>query len=211
MIKIYGGKAPIPEIKGIIRELRPIWLLEEMGLPYERISLDPKNGDNRTEEYFKLHPFGKIPLLQDGDFTIFESAAICHYLAQKHEKFIPPNGTPEYYSCIQWCYFSVTNVEPQTSRLFACDIMLEKGPTTNAIREMAVSNLKYYFEKLEKIFETRMTLLASGFSIADILLTSCIGASKDNMIYESFPLIRKYFQTHSARPAYIRAFDKNGT
>src|SRR5262249_16435341 len=116
-IKIYGAKAFVPALKGIIRDIRPAWMLEELGVPYERISLDAKGGETQKPEYLKLNPFGKVPTLQDGDFSMFESAAICQYLAERHNKFIPEKGTPEYYTCLQWCYFAVTNIEPNCARI----------------------------------------------------------------------------------------------
>ena len=125
-LKIYGAKAFRPELKGVIRDLRPIWMLEELGLKYERISLDPQKGENKTPEYLKLNPTGKVPTLQDGDFTIFESAAICQYLAEKNGRLVPAKGTPDYFTCLQWCYFAVTNIEPQCGRVFAADFFYEK-------------------------------------------------------------------------------------
>jgi len=75
---------------------RPRWLLEEIGAPYEIASLDLKKGEHKQPEYMKIHPHGAVPALIDGDLALFESAAICMYLADKYpeKKLAPALGTP---------------------------------------------------------------------------------------------------------------------
>src|SRR5687768_2672078 len=92
MLKIYGAKAPWPFLKGVIRDIRPVWLMEELGEPYERISLDPMKGETRSEAYLAINPFGKIPALQDNELSLFQSSTVCVYLADKFQKWIPRVG-----------------------------------------------------------------------------------------------------------------------
>jgi glutathione S-transferase len=76
------------------RAVRPRWLLEELGVPYELVKLDPSKQENKTPAFLALHPFGEIPVLVDGDVTLFESAAICLYLADRFpEKNLAPPPT----------------------------------------------------------------------------------------------------------------------
>jgi glutathione S-transferase len=209
-LRIFGVKAFNPALKGVIRDLRPLWLMEEIGIRYERKSLDTQAGENQSPDYLRLNPFGKVPTLQDGDFTIFESAAICQYIAEKHGRFFPEKGTPEYYLCLQWCYFAVTNVEPQCGRIFGADHFSEKNETTATIRATAVSQLGRFLPVLEKTFEKQNTLMSWGFSVADILLTTALNMNIKSEIYENYPNIRKYMRAMSARPAFKRAMDLNG-
>lgn len=63
--------------------------LEELKLPYEAVNLDMRAGEHKRPEYLKVHPFGKVPALQDGDVSLFESGAICLYLFNKYGKLSP--------------------------------------------------------------------------------------------------------------------------
>ena len=73
-ITVYGLKAFFAEQKGTIREIRPVWALEEIGKPYTLTILDPKAKEHKSEDFLKLNPFGKVPTIRDGDFSLFESA-----------------------------------------------------------------------------------------------------------------------------------------
>ncbi|MBK7961480.1 MAG: glutathione S-transferase [Bdellovibrionales bacterium] len=95
MIKLFGIKPALKELKGITRDFRVSWMLEELNLNYEFVVLDPQKGETQTPEYLKLNPTGKVPTLSDGEFSIFESSAICSYLAHKEKKLIPEQETPE--------------------------------------------------------------------------------------------------------------------
>src|SRR6266576_223799 len=81
MIKLYG----IPRS----RAMRPLWMLEELGLPYEQVKVSFVN-DTRKPEFLRLNPNGHIPVLQDGDLVLWESLAINLYLARKYDKGLWP-------------------------------------------------------------------------------------------------------------------------
>lgn len=72
-LKVYGSPVSVARV---------LITLIEKGLEYERIEVNFSQGENKTEEYLKMHPFGKAPVLVDGDFVIYESRAICKYLAR---------------------------------------------------------------------------------------------------------------------------------
>src|SRR2546422_10753603 len=81
MIKLYG----IPRS----RTIRPLWMLEELGLPYDNVKVSFVN-ETRTPEFLRLNPNGHIPVLQDSSLTLWESLAINLYLARKHDKALCP-------------------------------------------------------------------------------------------------------------------------
>ena len=81
MIKLYG----IPRS----RTMRPLWMLEELGLPYENVKVSFVN-ETRTPAFLKVNPNGHIPVLQDGDLTLWESMAINLYLARRYDKGLWP-------------------------------------------------------------------------------------------------------------------------
>jgi len=86
MIKLYG----IPRS----RTIRPLWMLEELGLPYENVKVSFVN-ETRTPAFLNLNPNGRIPVLQDGNLTLWESMAINLYLARRYDKGLWPKGVED--------------------------------------------------------------------------------------------------------------------
>ena len=88
------------------------WMLEEIGAPYELVRLDMSKGDHKKPEYMKIHPHGAVPALADGDLAMFESAAICAYLADKfpEKRLAPPVGTPPRGLYYQWMIYSMATL-----------------------------------------------------------------------------------------------------
>ena len=66
------------------RSVRIHWLLKELGAEFESVSIDLRKGEQFSPEYKKIHPLGKVPAIQDGDLTLFESAAICNYICESY-------------------------------------------------------------------------------------------------------------------------------
>jgi glutathione S-transferase len=207
---VYGAKAFIDILKGVIRDVRVTWLLEELGAPYERVVLDPEKEENKTPEYLALNPTGKVPTLVDESITLFESAAICEYLAEKHQKFIPKHGTPEYWKSRQWSYWLVSNLEPQTGRIFACDFFYDQNETTSEIRGLALNVLPRFLSVLESRLATHKFMLGEEFSVADILLTTNLQSIQHTPILGDYPSVKKYYENCTARPAFQKARSQNG-
>src|SRR6266704_3003775 len=97
MIKLYG----IPRS----RAMRPLWMLEELGLPYEQVKVSFVN-DTRKPEFLRLNPNGHIPVLQDGDLVLWESLAINLYLARKYDKGLWPKRVEDEGRAFQWSLWS---------------------------------------------------------------------------------------------------------
>lgn len=210
MIKIYGAKAFREELKGAIRDLRPMWLLEELGVEYERILLDPTKGENKTPEYLKLNPTGKVPTMVDGSTVLFESALICEYLAEKYQKFIPTVGSEDYYKCRQWNYWSATNLEIQTGRIFGADFFLDKGPTTDEIRKMALETIPRFLSALDDRLKNQSYVVANDFTISDIFVTCALHVIRHTHLLNDYPNLKKHYETCISRPAFKIAAEKNG-
>jgi glutathione S-transferase len=88
--------------------------MQELGLPYKTMPIGPRTGETKTEEYTKLNPRQKVPLLQDGDFCIGESAAIVAYLSRMYstpERSLIPEPPREYAAWLEWCFFIVTELD----------------------------------------------------------------------------------------------------
>ncbi|MGZ3689032.1 MAG: glutathione S-transferase family protein, partial [Bdellovibrionota bacterium] len=94
------------------------WLLEELGLPFELQELDFEKKENESPSHLAKHPMGAVPVLEDGGLVMFESNAICAYLADKYiEKGLAPAFTsPLRAAYQQWMYFSVATIDNLAER-----------------------------------------------------------------------------------------------
>src|SRR5712691_10913375 len=101
------------------RAVRPRWMLEEIGEPYELARLQ-LGTDNKKPEYLKINPNGAVPTLVDGDLVLFESAAICQYLADRHpeKRLAPPAGGPARGLYYQWIHYAMSALEPPLVTIF---------------------------------------------------------------------------------------------
>src|SRR5438067_8699474 len=101
------------------RAVRPRWILEEIGAPYELVRLQ-LGTDTKTPAYLKINPNGTVPALVDGDLALFESAAICQYLADRYpeKRLAPPAGTPARGLYYQWIHYAMAALEPPIVTIF---------------------------------------------------------------------------------------------
>ena len=99
---------------GTSRTIRPHWAMHELNLSYKTRPIGPRTGETKTPEYTRLNPRQKVPLLQDGDFCIGESAAIVAYLSQTYsspERALVPQRQRDYAAWLEWCFFIVTELD----------------------------------------------------------------------------------------------------
>ena len=99
---------------GTSRTLRAHWALHELGLDYECRPILPRTGETQTQEFTELNPRQKIPLLQDGDFTIAESPAIAAYLSNTYgtpENTLIPTDPLEHATWLEWCFYAATELD----------------------------------------------------------------------------------------------------
>ena len=102
------------------RSFSAIWLLEEAGLPYERVLTDISTGAQKAPEYLDINPMGKVPGLKDGEAALGEASAICAYIANRYpETRLAPAATdPLRARYLQWLFFSPSCIEPALIQLF---------------------------------------------------------------------------------------------
>ena len=101
------------------RSFTALWLMEETGQPYERVLTDITTGAQKTPEYLKINPMGKVPALRDGDATLAEAAAICAYIAERYPdaKLAPPVGDPARAKYLYWLFYRPGCLEPAIVQL----------------------------------------------------------------------------------------------
>lgn len=157
------------------RAVRPRWLLEEMEIEYELITVSMEM--SRQPEYQQLHPHGKVPVLVDDEVTIFESAAICAYLADKYlEKgFAPAIDSPARAYYYQWLFYASLTLEaPVEQYMFHVlphlpEKVLPTVSQTRVSKEEALQWFAKVCEPLNKLLQDSDYLVENRFSAADVV------------------------------------------
>src|ERR1700742_3610723 len=148
------------------RSFSALWLMEEVGEPYERVLIDLSAAAQKAPEYLAINPMGKVPALKDGDVSIAESAAICAYVAERHhdKNLAPPIGDPLRAKYLQWLFFSPGCIEPAIIEIFT---KIEVPPRT-----AAWGSATQVFDVLDAALTNGPWILGETFSAADIMIGS---------------------------------------
>ena len=166
---------------GTSRTVRPHWALHELGLPYKTQPIGPRTGETKTPEYTRLNPRQKIPLLQDGDFCIGESAAIVAYLGRTYPqpgRTLMPETQREYAAWLEWCFFIVTELDSTSLYVMRRHRADALGPIYGVAPDVVAQAGEYFRQQLRHVeaalADGRTYLMGDSFTSADILLTTCL-------------------------------------
>lgn len=189
------------------RATRPRWLLEELGAPYELVRVDLAKGEQKRPEFAKIHPHGAVPALVDGDVTLFESAAICAYLADKYpdKKLAPAVGTGARGLYYQWMVYSIATAEPPVLKVFLNTVLLPEPQRSAAQAEEGRKQWNDIARVLTGAVGEKTWLLGEQFTAADVMVGSIVAWSSFMGLIEPFPVLQGYLKRVSARPAFQRA------
>jgi glutathione S-transferase len=189
------------------RSVRARWLLEEIGAPYDLVTLDFAKNEHKTAEYMKIHPHGAVPALVDGDLAMFESAAICAYLADKfpEEHLAPPVGTPARGRYYQWMHYSMATLEPPVLQVFMHTVMLPEEQRSAASAEEGRAKFAEVGRVLSQALTGKPFLLGDQFSAADVMIGSTLSWASFMGLLNDQPQLQDYVKRLSERPAFQRA------
>ncbi len=189
------------------RAVRPRWLLEEMGIPYELVRLNMAEVEKTHPQYVKLHPHGAVPTLQDGDLTLIESGAICQYLTEKfHDRMMAPlPGAPHRALYLQWMFYCPATFEGPFTQLFQQTRGLPENERTPGLADKLRADFGEVLAFLERSLEGKQYLLGDEFSAADIMLGHSLLNAKRYEMLHNLPNLDRYLTTLAARPARQRA------
>jgi len=188
--------------KGLARDTRVRWALEEVGQPYEvrLVSFQAM----KEPAHVALHPFGQIPTYEDGDLTLFETGSIVFHLADRHGGLLPQDANARS-RAITWMFAALNSVEPPILDLVTVRIIEGDKP-------WAKDRLPLVADRIRQ----RLTLLADrlgdaewldgAFSAGDLLMVSVLLRLRPSGILDEFPSLAAYVARGEARPAYQRAF-----
>jgi len=191
---------------GTPRTMRAHWMLHELDLAYESRPIGSRTGETQTPEYIRLNPSQKIPVLQDGDFVLSESAAIVNYLAQTYgasRNLLLPANTKERARYDQWCFFVMMELDADTLYVIRRHEGLKElyGEAPNAVKAARDCFRKQAQAAAQRLASTGPFVLGERFSGADVLLTTCLTSAVRNQI-ELPDALQKYMERCTARDAY---------
>ncbi len=201
-MKLYGF--------GPTRAARCLWLLRELDVPFEYIKVDLAKGEHRQPAFLEINPYGRVPVLEDGDLRIRESVAICTYLADKHAErgLIPTPGTPERAIHDQHLLFTVAELDAPLWRKRLHRVMYP--PERRIPAEM--DNASRDFEAAARVIEDELGdgpyLLGERFTVADIVLAHTLYWSRWTELLDRFDALDDYLVNCVSRPAcpsFLRA------
>ena len=200
MIKLY-------HVSGT-RSFRIRWLMEELGLDYELVTMPLDEKVLRTPDMLARNPFGKVPAIEDGDVTLFESGAIVEYLLETYAegRLEPVKGSPEWLRYIQWMHGSETLANFVGVVLFT-SMRIPEEVRSDVISDAAKDRARFALAAAEKDLGDRPYICGENFTAADIMLTwALIFAEMFKLLdAEEIPNLVAWFAHMKERPAYQRA------
>ncbi|TFV71724.1 glutathione S-transferase family protein [Bradyrhizobium frederickii] len=184
--------------RGLVRDLRVRWALEEAALPY-RVASVPF--DDRGPAHFAHQPFGQVPWLTDGDLSIFETGAILLHLGERSEKLMP-TGLRGRAETTKWVFAALNSVEMASLPWAISKFM--GHPTDTAAWKFVDDFLKLRLKHLEPVLASR-EWLAGSFSVADLLMSDVLRVVDQFGGLTDSPACRAYVARATGRPAFIKA------
>ena len=185
------------------RAVRTVWLLEEIGLPYELEKFQLGQKEMRAPDYLAINPNGRVPTLVDSDVTIIESTAIAQYLAAKYAPNLAPNlEAKNFVDYLQWLHYAEGMIMPPINNYVVETILLPPDRRNNEVAKRALKLLNRTLWGVEKHMRGR-EFLADYFTIADTITGhAVIMARRLNADFSNLPNLSNYADRLEDRPAF---------
>jgi glutathione S-transferase len=188
--------------RGLARDMRVRWALEEVGQPYEVRLLS--FSEMRAPAHLALHPFGQIPTYEEGDLALFESGAIVLHIAERHAGLLP-DGAKARARAIAWMFAALSTIEPPIVDLGAAALLERDKPWYAARLPMLQDRVRKRLGELADRLGGA-DWLDGAFGAGDLLMVSVLLRLGGSGLLDEFPSLRAYVGRGEARPAYKRAF-----
>ncbi|TCV63654.1 glutathione S-transferase [Neorhizobium sp. R1-B] len=189
--------------KGLARDMRVRWALEEVGQPYDVRLLSFKA--MKEPAHLALHPFGQIPTYEEGDLALFESGAIVFHIAERHAGLLPDDANARA-RAITWMFAALNTVEPPIFERALATILERDQPWYEQRLRVLGESIRDRLDGLSgRLGDAEW--LDGAFSAGDLLMVSVLLRLKGSDILQEYPNLSAYVARGEARPAYRRAFD----
>jgi glutathione S-transferase len=188
--------------KGLARDTRVRWALEEVGQPYEVRLVSFRA--MKEPAHLARHPFGQIPTYEEGDLTLFESGSIVLHLAQRHAGLLPQDANARA-RAISWMFAALSTVEPPILDLVTVKIAEGDKPWAKERTPLVFARIRERLQYLSNRLGDA-EWLDGAFSAGDLMMVSVLLRLRPSGILNEFEKLAAYVARGEARPAYQRAF-----
>ncbi|HSB96344.1 MAG TPA: glutathione S-transferase family protein [Spongiibacteraceae bacterium] len=188
--------------KGLARDTRVRWALEEVGLPYEvrLVSFQAM----KEPAHLALHPFGQIPTYEEGDLSLFETGAIVLHIAERHAGLLPIDANARA-RAITWIFAALNTVEPPILEFATAKLFESDKPWAEARLPIVMDRVRSRLRQLAARLGAA-DWLDGAFSAGDLMMVSVLLRLKPSGMLSEFPSLAAYVERGEMRPAYQRAF-----
>ena len=191
----------VPEFaRGLVRDLRVRWALEEVGQLYDVRLVDGTSV--KAEPHRRLQPFGQVPTLEDDDVAMFESGAILLHIARKYPGLLPTNPQGAAHA-EQWVFAAMTSVEPAVMDLAMVNVFEADRPWAEDRRPLSETRVRGRLQDLSNRLGDK-PYLEGEFTAGDLMMASVLRGIPAALLGE-FPSLAAYLARCEARPAFRRA------
>ena len=189
--------------RGLARDTRVRWALEETGQPYEvrHLSFEAM----KQPAHLARHPFGQIPTYEDGDLVLFETGSIVLHIAERHPGLLPQdaNGRAR---AITWMFAATNTVEPPILDLVTARIIERDKPWAEARLPLVQDRIRDRLKPLSaRLGDDEW--LDGAFTAGDLMMVSVLLRLRPSGLLDEFPGLAAYVARGESRPAYQRAFE----
>ena len=188
--------------RGLARDTRVRWALEEVGQPYEvrLVSFS----EMKQPAHLALHPFGQIPTYEEGDLALFETGAIVFRIAERQPGLVPENANARA-RAIMWMFAALSTVEPPILELATARLLESDKPWTKERLPLVEDRIRSRLQQLSDRLGGA-DWLDGEFSAGDLMMASVLLRLKPSGLLNEYPNLSAYVARGEARPAYKRAF-----
>lgn len=188
--------------KGLARDTRVRWALEEVGQPYavRGVSFDAL----KEPKHLALNPFGSIPTYEEGDLVLFESGAIVLHIAERHDSLLPKDANARG-RAIAWIFGALNSVEPWILELQNAKLLESDKPWAQDRMLLVADRLRGRLQKLSAYLGDK-EWLDGAFSAGDLIMVSMLLRTRPSGILNEYANLAAYVSRGEARPGYQRAF-----
>ena len=188
--------------KGLARDTRVRWALEEAGLPYEVRLVSPKA--MKEPAHLRLHPFGQIPTYEEDGLALFETGSIVFHIAEHHAQLLPRDAHARA-RAITWMFAALNSVEPPILDLVTVRIIEDDKPWSKERTPLVQERIRQRLHQLAaRLGDAEW--LDGAFSAGDLLMVSVLLRLRPSGMLDEFASLAAYVARGEARPAYQRAF-----
>lgn len=201
MITLTAFRWVPPFARGLVRDLRVRWALEEAGVPYEQNLIGRE--DQRSPGYLALQPFGQVPAIEDDGLKLFESGAIVLHVAEDCEGLLPAEPQARART-VAWVFAALNSVEPAIQNLAAIDLFYAGEEWAAQRRPGAEEAVQGRLADVESWLDGR-DYLEGRFTAGDLMMTTVLRILRHTDLVAQRPALAAYQERCEARPAFQQA------